>query len=94
METKKEIFDEMLDSTVRESIANIIVDLYEMRASTLPRPLSNKTEKIDNLFQYNFFSTAISVLCDKYKIKNHNIEEIIRKRAFVDKLESRIDKKK
>ena len=42
---KKEIFDEMLDSTVRESIANIIVDLYEMRASTLPRPLSNKTEK-------------------------------------------------
>lgn len=91
METKKEIFDEMLDSTVRESIANIIVDLYEMRASTLPRPLSNKTEKIDNLFQYNFFSAAISVLCDKYKIKNHNIEEIIRKRAFVDKFETQID---
>lgn len=71
-----------LDSYVdkQEILANVIIDLYEMRASTLSPMQARQVEKMENLFQYNFIHVIISMLCDKYHIKNRDIEEVLRER--------------
>lgn len=71
---------------MKNETANIIVDLYEIRASALPLSQARQIEKIENVFQYNFLSVIIANLCDKYKIKNEDIKEIIRERGQAQQL--------
>ena len=71
-----------MNLTKEEILAEIIVDLYEMRASTISPLQARQMEKVQNLFQYSFFTTAIAQLCDKHKISNEDIEQEIRERAI------------
>jgi hypothetical protein len=73
-----------------KDVVNIIVDLYEMRASTFLPLQAGKMERVHNIFQYNFFSMAIAQLCDKYKVEHEDIEEVIRERDIKEKLQSSI----
>lgn len=63
-----------------KTIVNVIVDLYEMRASVLVPLQARKIEKVQNVFQYNFFNSVIANLSDKYKVRYEDIEEVIRER--------------
>lgn len=71
---------------MKNETANIIVDLYEIRTSALPLSQARQIEKIENVFQYNFLSVIIANLCDKYKIENEDIKEIIRERGQAQQL--------
>lgn len=62
----------------REVLPRIIVDLYEMRAQVMPPLQADRSERVQNSFQYQFFTSAIAQLYDKYKVKHEDIEEIIR----------------
>lgn len=62
-------------------IAEVIVDLYEMRATTMPYKPEHY-EKVYNAFKYQFFTTAIAHIYDKYQIKGDTVEEVIRQRSF------------
>ena len=66
----------------KNTIANIIVDLYEMRAASLEPLQAQQMEKVYNLFQYNFLNVIISQLCDKYKVKHQEIDFVIRERQM------------
>lgn len=70
---------------------NIIVDLYEMRATLLNPLEKNQMENVNNLFQYNWLNKIISVLSDKYQVKYRDIEEIIRERSRVYNIENQRD---
>ena len=62
--------------------ANIIVDLYEMRAGTLiPYRADRGREAITNMIQYRFFDHALAFLYDKYEISQEEVEAVIRERA-------------
>lgn len=65
----------------KKTIANIIVDLYEMRVSTIHK-YQSKDEKIQDCYKYSFFTCAIARLCDKYKVEKDDIDEILRERSF------------
>lgn len=65
----------------KEMAARIVVDLYEMRASTMLPYKPEHFEKVHDAFKYQFFSSAIAQLCDKYKIPHEDIQEIIRHRT-------------
>ena len=69
----------------KEIIAIIIVDLYEMRASVNLPLQAREIQRIENVFQYNFFNVAIAKLCDKYKINNQDIENVLRERSMLYK---------
>lgn len=77
-----------MEKKIKEVEADIIVDLYEMRARTVTPFKTGVIEKIENFFQYNFFELAISILCDKYKISSRDIEESIRRRAAIEELKT------
>jgi hypothetical protein len=66
--------------------AEIIVDMYEIRASVAPPSslgkLSKKIVLSDDLRQYNFMSTIIAHLCDKYKINDQDIDNVMRERSL------------
>jgi hypothetical protein len=64
--------------------AEMVVDLYEIRAEALVpfRPGERKIEKIENLFKYNFLSVVIAKICDKYKISHEVIEKVIRDKSL------------
>lgn len=62
-------------------IANIIVDLYEMRVSTMHK-YQDKYEQVRDMSKYHFFTSAIAQLYDKYKVSQDLIEEVIRERSF------------
>ena len=90
---KKEDWDFLLttfqahESHLKEEIrAEIIVDLYECRASCLVPLQARQMEKVENLFQYNFLNSIIAKLSDKYKIKYETIKDVIRKRSLEDNL--------
>lgn len=61
-------------------IAEIIVDLYEMRVSTMNK-YSEKNEQIYNDFKYSFFTCAIAQLCSKYNVKDEDVREVLSKRT-------------
>lgn len=65
---------------VEEARAEMIVDLYEMRVSSMHK-YQSKTEKVQDAFHYNFFNVIIAQLFDKYKIPKHEVDEAIRNRA-------------
>lgn len=67
-----------------DTVAKVIVDLYEMRASTMNPLQARKMEKVQNLFQYNFFNVVIAKLSDKYNIDPEDITEIIHERHIQD----------
>ena len=73
-EAKIEMFVEMF----RKQKTNVIVDLLEARASVSLPMQADKREKIQNFYQYNFLSSIISNLIDKYKINSEEIKEAIR----------------
>lgn len=80
------------EEEIKKVEADIIVDLYEMRARTVSPFRTGITEKIENFFQYNFFDLAISVLCDKYKISHQDIEEALRRRAVKEQPINELEK--
>ena len=58
-------------------LAEIIVDLYEIRASTLPWHFTEKQMDIDSDFtKYNFLNAIIAQLYEKYKINNEDVKKI------------------
>ena len=61
-------------------IANVIADLFEMRAAVNHPLQAGRSERIFNVVQYNFFNAAINSLMDKYKIDNEMIEDVFRER--------------
>jgi hypothetical protein len=71
----------------KEIIAKIIVDLYEMRVSTMHR-YQEKYEKVQDTFKYSFFTAAIAQIYDKYKIQQELIEEEIRSRQLKSNIET------
>jgi hypothetical protein len=62
-------------------IAEVIVDLYEMRISTMNK-YQEKYERVQDMFKYSFFTSAIAQIYDKYKIPQEVIEEVMRERSF------------
>ncbi len=75
----------MKEETKEKIIAEIIVDLYEIRVSTMHK-YQEKFEKVQDMFKYSFFTSAIAQLYDKYKIPQDLIEKVIRERSFKEKL--------
>lgn len=61
--------------------AEFIVDLYEIKASFIHKYMS-KSDVVFIDFKYQFLSSIISNLCDKYKVSQSEIGEIIRDRSF------------
>ena len=56
-----------------EIAAKIIVDLYEMRVSSFNK-YSSKSDLVMDNYKYNFFTSAIAQLCNKYQITDRDIE--------------------
>lgn len=81
-----------MEKQIKEVEADIIVDLYEMRAKTVSPFKAGTIERIENFFQYNFFELAISILCDKYKISHQDIEEAIRRKAVKEQLNNELER--
>ena len=71
-----------------KTIENVIVDLYEMRASLIVPLHQRKMERVHDMFKHNFINVMIAQICDKYKIQHEDIEEAIRKRAHQEEMES------
>lgn len=70
-----------MEKETNKILANVIVDLYEMRTSSLP-PLNERTmDEIENMHQYNFLSVIISNLRNKYKINHEDIIKVTRERS-------------
>ena len=63
--------------------AEVIVDLYEMRASTLKPLQARQMEKVEDLHRYNFFNVVIAKLMDKYGVRGQDVEEVIRQRSKI-----------
>ncbi len=61
----------------KELAPRLIVDLLEMRVSTMHK-YQSKDEKIQDGFKYNFFNSVIANLCDKYKVRQEEIDEVLR----------------
>lgn len=53
--------------------AEIIVDLYEIRAAFIQPLQARQMDKVHNVFQYNFFNVVIAQLTDKYKVSHEEI---------------------
>lgn len=66
----------------QEEHAKIIVDLYEIRASVSLPMQARQIEKIENVGKYNFFSSVIATLYDKYKVSEDLIQKEIRNRKI------------
>jgi hypothetical protein len=63
------------------SPVQMIVDLFELRASYIELHLEqSKIDRVFYDFQYNSLSVALNLLIDKYKVKQWEIEDEIRKR--------------
>lgn len=73
-----------LEIIKEKAIAEVIVDLYEMRVSTMNR-YQEKYEKVHDAFRYSFFTTAIAQIFDKYKISEDIVDEVIRERSLFKK---------
>ncbi|MFA6897225.1 MAG: hypothetical protein WCQ96_02995 [Patescibacteria group bacterium] len=66
--------------------ADMIVDLYQIKAS-LNRPLScGEMEKPQDVYRYHFLMTIIAKLCDINDIRGEDIEEAIERRAEAERM--------
>lgn len=65
-----------MDIEIKKGIAKVIVDLYEIRSSTIHKH-SSKEDKIFDNFKYNFFSSVIAQMCSKYEITEEDIRQEI-----------------
>ena len=66
--------------------ADMIVDLYQMKASmNVPRRI-DETEKPQDIYRYHFLMTIISRLCDINNIDGEDIEEAIKRRAEAERM--------
>lgn len=63
-------------------IANVIVDLYEMRASCIKPVSFREQQDLHELHKYNFFNIVIASLIDKYNIKHDEIYKAIQERVI------------
>ncbi len=80
MVTEPDVIKSFILKTLSDQQAEIIVDLYEMRASVSKPLQAEQMEKVENIFQYNFFNVVIANLCDKYKVDNEEVKKFIRER--------------
>ena len=72
------------DNNKDKVVANIIADIYEMRASVMPPPFKRgETREVENIFKYSFIETMAAVLRNKYEVEPHDIQEAIRERSGV-----------
>lgn len=78
-----------METLIEKIVGEVIVDLYEIRVSTMHR-YQSKYEKIQDYSKYSFFTAAIAQLFDKYKISQEAIDEIIRERAMKEKVEGSV----
>ena len=67
-------------------VEEVIVDLYEMRASVLVPAQAGQMEKVQNVFQYDFISAIIKKLIDKYQVRGEDIENVICERGKIEAL--------
>jgi hypothetical protein len=70
---------------MKEQATKIIVDLYEMRVSTFHK-YQSKYEQIEDCSKYQFFTSAIAQLSDKYKVTHEDIKEELRERSLKEKV--------
>lgn len=78
-----------MEETRLRAIAEVIVDLYEMRVSTMHK-YQNKYEKVQDNFQYSFFNTIIAQIYGKYNIPKELVDEVIRERADIERLKENL----
>jgi len=75
----------------KKTVANIIVDLYTMRASLIPPTDTRGVYRfprgyVENLAKYNFFDAAIAKIYDKYKISATEVEDVIMERSINEQI--------
>jgi hypothetical protein len=80
-----------LDNLIKEKQAEMIVDLYEIRAN-VGSMLFDSRQPIPTheVFQYNWLNTIIAKLTDKYGLSYRDIEEVIYKRQVAKKRKTTI----
>lgn len=66
-----------------KEITKIIVDLYEIRASSIHKYMS-KHQLVHDQFKYQFFSSVIANLSQKYNVSEQDIDEELLRRLRED----------
>jgi hypothetical protein len=63
------------------TVANILVDIMEMKASLMKPRSVGQPQDLEELFKYSMFEAIIAKLSDKYTVKYPDIELVLRERA-------------
>jgi hypothetical protein len=80
-----------IDNLIKEKQAEMIVDLYEIRAKIGGTQYNSRTPIASHeVFQYKWLNTIIAKLTDKYGLSYHDIDEAIYKRQVKEKRQTTI----